>query len=310
MNTRLINDPGGEKFMNARKKFSGSMPALVTPFDGDRVDYDCLDALVEWQIEAGSGGIVPCGTTGESPTLSIEEHHDVVRRVVDTAKGRVPVIAGAGSNDTLTACMHAKEAESAGADALLVITPYYNKPNQEGIFQHFRAVAEASALPIFLYNVPGRTVADIAPDTVARLSELPNVIGIKDASGDVSRVTEARIDCGDDFCILSGSDELTLGIMVSGGCGAISVTANVAPRECADFMSACQEGRWEEARALNDRLHPLHLAMFADPSPAPAKYAMQRMGRLSSAQVRLPIVECSDAAKAKVDAALAHSGVL
>jgi 4-hydroxy-tetrahydrodipicolinate synthase len=206
--------------------------------------------------------------------------------------------------------MHAREAEEAGADALLVIAPYYNKPNQEGIYWHFRSVAEVSSLPIFLYNVPGRTVANLEPDTVRRLSKVPNVIGIKDASNNVARVTEARLDCGDEFCILSGADELTLGIMVAGGCGAISVTANVAPKLCADFMKHCQAGEWTEARALNDRLHRLHIAMFADPSPAPAKYAMQKLGRLSSAEVRLPIVPCSPEAAASVDKALAETGLL
>ncbi|MBZ6378541.1 4-hydroxy-tetrahydrodipicolinate synthase [Pacificimonas flava] len=296
--------------MENRARYAGSMPALVTPFSGGKVDYDCLEELVEWQIASGTTGLVPCGTTGESPTLSIEEHHDVVRCVAKAAAGRVPVIAGAGSNDTLTACMHAREAEDAGADALLVIAPYYNKPNQEGMYWHFRSVAEASSLPVFLYNVPGRTVADIAPDTVKRLSELPNVIGIKDASGNVARVTEARLDCGEEFCILSGADELTLGIMVAGGCGAISVTANVAPALCAEFMGHCREGRWDEARALNDRLHRLHLAMFADPSPAPAKYAMKKLGRLADDAVRLPIVECSPRAKEIVDTALAETGLL
>ena len=286
------------------------MPALVTPFAGGEIDYDCLEALVEWQIGAGTGAIVPCGTTGESPTLSIEEHHQVVRKVVEVAAGRVPVIAGAGSNDTLTACMHARFAQDAGADALLVITPYYNKPNQEGVYRHFRAVAEASDLPIFLYNVPGRTVIDIAPETVARLAEVENVIGIKDASGDVSRVTEARLSCGDNFCVLSGSDELTLGIMAHGGSGAISVTANVAPAECAEMMRLCEKGDWSAARALNERLHPLHLAMFASPSPGPAKYAMQRLGRLQNADCRLPIVECDEAAKARIDAALDHAGLV
>ena len=289
--------------------FAGSMPALVTPYK-DGVDFACLEALVDWQIEAGSAGLVPCGTTGESPTLSIEEHHQVVRKTIEVAAGRVPVIAGAGSNDTLTAIMHVREAESAGADAALVITPYYNKPNQEGIYRHFRAVAEASGLPIILYNVPGRTVADIAPETVRRLAELPNIAGIKDASGDVSRAVQTRLDCGEGFAVLSGADELTLGIMVAGGDGAISVTANVAPAECAAFMRACREGRWKEARRLNERLHALHLAMFADPSPAPAKYAMQRLGRLTSADVRLPIVPCSEAARRKVDAALESAGLV
>ncbi len=290
-------------------RFTGSMPALVTPFKGGKVDFPALERLVEWQIAEGSRGLVPCGTTGESPTLTIDEHHEIVGRVVEVAAGRVPVIAGAGSNDTATACLHVQEAKKAGADAALVIAPYYNKPNQEGLYQHFRTVAEASDLPIFLYNVPGRTVADILPDTVRRLAQLPNIVGIKDASGDVSRTVQAGIDCPDDFCVLSGSDELTLGMMVSGARGVISVTANVAPRLCAEFVAACERDDWGEGLVLAKRLHTLHLAMFAAPSPAPAKYAMAKMGNLADSEVRLPIVPCTDAEKALVDAALELAGL-
>ncbi len=291
-------------------KFSGSMPALVTPFTGGDVDWKALETLVEWQLAEGSHGLVPCGTTGESPTLSIDEHHAVVKRVVEIVAGRVPVIAGAGSNDTSVACMHVREARKAGADAVLVITPYYNKPNQEGIYRHFRAVADAGELPVILYNVPGRTVADVLPETVARLAQVENIAGIKDASGDVARVVQARVECPEDFCILSGADELSLGIMACGGNGAISVTANVAPRLCAQFMDACLQARWADARALGERLHKLHLAMFASPSPGPAKYAMHRMGNLPDPEIRLPIVPSTAEERKMVDAALEFAGLV
>ncbi|MGB3724056.1 MAG: 4-hydroxy-tetrahydrodipicolinate synthase [Pacificimonas sp.] len=286
------------------------MPALVTPFSGGEVDWKALEKLVEWQLAEGSHGLVPCGTTGESPTLSLDEHHAVVKRVAEIVAGRVPVIAGAGSNDTAVACMHVAEAEKAGADAVLVIAPYYNKPNQEGMYRHFRAVAEVGKLPVFVYNVPGRTVADVTPETIARLAEVPNIAGIKDASGDVARVVQARVECPENFCILSGSDELTLGMMVSGANGAISVTANVAPRLCADFMDACLEGRWDDARGLAMRLHHLHLAMFASPSPGPAKYAMHRMGNLRDPEIRLPMISCTKAEEAVVDSALERAGLV
>lgn len=285
------------------------MPALVTPFAGESVDYETLDALVEWQIESGSAGIVPCGTTGESPTLSLDEHHDVVRRVVTQVAGRIPVIAGAGSNDTATGRAHIREAADAGADAVLVITPYYNRPDQAGIYAHFSAIAEASDLPVILYNVPGRTVSDVLPDTVTKLATIPNIVAIKDASGDVTRVTQAMASCPDDFTVLSGADELTLPMMLLGARGAISVTANVAPHLCADMMTACRDARWADARALHDRLYPLHMAMFASPSPAPVKYAMKRLGRLPADGVRLPMVDCDADARRAIDAALAHAGL-
>lgn len=289
-------------------RFRGSIPALVTPFTADGIDFDAFERLIEWQIAEGSSGIVPCGTTGESPTLSIDEHHEVVRAAVRIARGRVPVIAGAGSNDTATAVAHLRTAEQAGADAALVIAPYYNKPNQEGIFRHFEAASRASNIPIFLYNVPARTASDITPETVERLAGLPGVAGIKDASGDVSRITRTRLKCRADFIQLSGSDELTLGMMVAGAAGCISVTANVAPKLCAEFQAACHGGRWDEARALNERLFPLHVALFADTSPGPTKYALAKLG-MCDARVRLPVVEPSEAAKRAVDAALVHAGI-
>lgn len=284
------------------------MPALVTPFTANGIDFSAFERFVEWQIAEGSHGIVPCGTTGESPTLSIDEHHEVVKEAVRIVDGRVPVIAGAGSNDTATAIAHLKAAEEAGADAALVITPYYNKPNQEGIFRHFEEASKASGIPIFLYNVPARTACDITPATVKRLAALHGVVGIKDASGDVSRVTQSRLDCGEDFIQLSGADELTLGIMAAGGHGCISVTANVAPRLCAAFQTACLQTRWEEARSLNERLFPLHKALFADTSPGPVKYALSKLGMISP-DVRLPVVPPSEAAKRAVDAAMDMAGL-
>ncbi|WP_255536510.1 4-hydroxy-tetrahydrodipicolinate synthase [Pacificimonas pallii] len=285
------------------------MPALVTPMSGGKVDWDTQERLVDWQIREGSRGLVPCGTTGESPTLTIDEHHEIVARTVRVAAGRVPVIAGAGSNDTATSCLHVKEAAKAGADAALVIVPYYNRPDQDGMYAHFKAVSECSDLPIVLYNVPGRTIADLKPDTVRRLAELPGVIGIKDASADVARCVQAQIDCPKDFTVLSGNDELALGMMVSGARGLISVTANVAPRACADFMTACDEDRWSDARAMGETLHLLHLAMFAAPSPAPVKYAMAKLGIIPDPEVRLPMLACTDAQKQVVDAAMTRAGL-
>lgn len=291
------------------KRFCGSIPALVTPFRDGKVDFPAFERFIDWQIAEGSAGLVPCGTTGESATLSMNEHHQLIEAAVRAADGRVPVIAGAGSNDTATMVAHIEHAAACGADAVLVITPYYNKPSQEGVYGHFQRAADASDLPVFLYNVPGRTVTDIAPATVKRLAELPAIIGIKDASGNVARVTQTRLDCGEEFVQLSGADELTLGIMAAGGQGCISVTANVAPALCAAFQAACLDGRWDEARALNDRLFPLHLALFADASPGPTKYALEKLGRLTS-DFRLPMTPPSEAARQAVDAALLHAGLV
>lgn len=289
--------------------FFGSIPALVTPFAAGRVDEAIFRDFVEWQIAEGSNSLVPCGTTGETPTLSHEEQHRLFEVTVEVARGRVPVIAGCGSNDTATAIVHMKAAEAAGADAALVVIPYYNKPSQAGIAAHFHALADASDLPIVVYNVPGRTVASIDVATLGEVSKIPSVIGIKDATGDLGRVTAQRLASGKEFCQLSGNDETALGFNAMGGVGCISVTANVAPRLCADFQEATREGRWDDAKGLQDRLYPLHMAMFADSSPGPCKYALSRL-RGYPTEVRLPLVGPSDAAKKAVDAALVHAGLM
>jgi len=288
--------------------FTGSIPALVTPFKPDgALDEARLVAFVEWQIAQGSSALVPCGTTGEAATLSFEEHYRVIEISVQVAAGRVPVIAGCGSNDTATALRHMAKAAALGADAALVVCPYYNKPSQAGLLAHFSALAAASDLPIILYNVPSRTVADLSVETTATLSALPTIVGIKDASGNLPRVTALRGLCPD-FVQLSGNDDMTLGYMAMGGHGCISVTANVAPRLCAEFQAACARGDYAAARDLNDRLYPLHAALFSDASPGPAKYALAKLGRLGET-LRLPITPPSEASRALVDAALAHAGL-
>ncbi|MCB2080082.1 MAG: 4-hydroxy-tetrahydrodipicolinate synthase [Novosphingobium sp.] len=290
--------------------FSGSIPALVTPFRDGAFDEAAFRRLVEWQVECGSAALVPCGTTGESPTLSHDEHMKVTEVCIEVAAGRVPVIAGAGSNSTNEAVMLARHAEKAGADAVLVVTPYYNKPNQEGMFRHFKAVHDAIGIPIVLYNIPGRSIVDLSLETMARLAELPRIIGVKDATGDISRVSDYRGVIGPEFCQLSGNDETALAHFAHGGVGCISVTANVAPRHCADFQRALANGDLELARELNEVLHPLHRAMFGDTSPGPCKYALSRVHDWIDPEVRLPIVEPSQAARAAVDAALETAGVL
>lgn len=287
----------------------GSMPALVTPMRGGEVDFASLERFVEWQIAQGSHGVVPVGTTGESPTLNHEEHHAVIARTVAVAAGRVPVIAGCGSNDTATAKAHLARAEAAGADAALLVVPYYNKPSQAGLLAHFTALAESTCLPIILYNIPGRSVADLATATIAQLAAVPNIVGIKDATGNLGRVSAQRAACGADFIQLSGNDDMALGFNALGGIGAISVTANVAPRLCADMQEAMRSGEYAAALAINDRLWPLHDALFSDASPGPTKYALARLGMMA-ADVRLPIVEPSEASRAAVDAALAHAGLI
>lgn len=291
--------------------FSGSIPALVTPFRDGTFDERAFRDLVDWQIENGSSALVPCGTTGEASTLSNDEHHRVIAVCIDQAAGRVPVIAGCGSNDTMNALLHMQQSQALGAAAALVVAPYYNRPSQDGLLAHFSFLAERSELPIVLYNVPGRTVTDIKPATVIELARrFPDrIIGIKDASGDVSRVTEHRIGIGAPFCQLSGDDGLALPFYAAGALGCISVTANVAPRLCADFQAACAAGDLAAARELNDRLHPLHAAMFCDASPGPVKYAMTRVVPGFPEELRLPMVPCSDAARAQVDAALARAGL-
>jgi 4-hydroxy-tetrahydrodipicolinate synthase len=290
--------------------FSGSIPALVTPFRDGMLDETALARLVDWQIASGSSALVPCGTTGESATLGFDEHYRVFDVVIEAAAGRVPVIAGCGSNDTATAIRHMARAKAAGADAALVVAPYYNRPSQDGMVAHFAALAAASDLPIVAYNVPGRTVTDILPETLERIAALPSVVAVKDASGDLARVTRHRGALGGDFCQLSGNDDLWFAHAVMGGVGCISVTANVAPSLCADFAALCAAGQWSAARDLHETLFDLHNAMFADASPAPAKYALSRLHDWFDPEVRLPIVPANDTAKAAVAAALAKAGLL
>ncbi len=291
--------------------FSGSIPALVTPFRDGKVDEAAFRSFVDWQIEQGSTGLVPCGTTGESATMTIEEHNRVVRICVEQAAGRVPVIAGCGSNDTRIALEHMFAAQASGATAALVVAPYYNKPNQDGVYQHFAYLAERCDLPIILYNVPTRTITDIGVPVMHRLAEeFSTVVGVKDATGNLGRVTAQRLACGERFCQLSGNDETALGFNAMGGSGCISVTANIAPRLCADFQNACQTGDWASALHLQDRLYPLHDAMFCDSSPGPVKYALSRLRNDMPTEVRLPITWPSGAARATVDRALEIAGLV
>ena len=289
--------------------FSGSIPALVTPFRDGNVDEDAFRRLVDWQIEQGSSALVPCGTTGESATLSYEEHYRVIELCIETAGGRVPVIAGCGSNDTATAVRHMAFSKAAGAAAALVVAPYYNRPNQDGIYAHYAHLAECCDLPIIVYNVPGRTITDIQPETVARLAKIRTIIGIKDASGVVARVTQHRIDCGPDFVQLSGNDEMALAFNASGGQGCISVTANVAPKLCAEFQAASFSGDTAKAHALNEKLFALHLALFTDASPGPVKYAMSRVVEWMAPDLRLPMTPPGKASRHAVDAALETAGL-
>lgn len=292
--------------------FSGSIPALVTPFRDGAFDENAFRRLIDWQIEQGSSALVACGTTGEASTLSNAEHHRVIEVCVEQAAGRVPVIAGCGSNDTQNALLHMRFSKKAGAAAGLCVAPYYNRPGQTGLIAHFSHLAENSDLPIILYNVPGRTVTDIEPETVCELvMKYPErIVGIKDASGDLSRVVDHRMGISKDFCQLSGEDELALPASAAGAVGCISVTANVAPALCAEFQRACAADDLVRARELNDRLYPLHYAMFEDASPAPVKYALNRVHDWLGDEVRLPLVRCSDHAKKAVDAALEHAGLI
>ena len=289
--------------------FHGSIPALVTPFKNGAVDKDAFADLVERQIEGGSKALVPVGTTGETSTLSHDEHKGVVTLCVEVAKGRVPVIAGAGSNATAEAIELAQHAKKVGADAALVVCPYYNKPNQTGLEAHFTAINDAVQIPVFLYNVPGRTASDLQPATVARLAKLPNIIGIKDASGEIERVSQhARMTAGEQFVQLCGNDHSTLSHLAAGGAGCVSVTANLAPAQCAAVHDAYASGDLDTARQLEAQLIELHLAMFAAPSPGPVKYAMSKLG-LCTAEVRLPITPPDAAACARIDAAMAQAGI-
>ena len=289
--------------------FFGSIPALVTPFAAGRVDHATFRDLVEWQIAEGSHGLVPCGTTGEAATLSADEHRELIALTVEAARGRVPVLAGCGANDTAHAVALTEAAKAAGADAALHVPPYYNRPNQDGIFLHLSRVAEVG-LPIVLYNVPARTVTDISVETMARLAKLPNVIGVKDATGNLGRVTAQRLACGESFIQLSGNDETALGFSAMGGVGCVSVTANIAPRLCSAFQEAMRAGRWDEALRLQDKLYPLHTALFSDASPAPAKYALSRVRPGFPVELRSPMTEPSEASKKAVDAALEHAGLI
>jgi 4-hydroxy-tetrahydrodipicolinate synthase len=289
--------------------FFGSIPALVTPFAAGRVNEAAFRDLVDWQIEEGSNALVPCGTTGEAATLTVDEHRRLIEITVEVARGRVLVIAGCGSNNTAHAIELTKSAKAAGADAALHVPPYYNRPNQDGIYSHLAAVADLD-IPIVLYNVPARTITDIAVETMARLSRLPNVIGVKDATGNLARVSAQRQACGDEFIQLSGNDDMALGFNAMGGVGCISVTANVAPRLCSEFQAATREGRWDDALKLQDRLFPLHAALFSDASPGPVKYAMSRIRPGISMELRAPMTEPSDASRKAVDAALTHAGLI
>jgi 4-hydroxy-tetrahydrodipicolinate synthase len=288
--------------------FQGSIPALITPFRDGKFDAPAFEAFVDWQVREGSTAVVPCGTTGESATLTIDEHNEVIACAVSAVAGRVPVIAGCGSNDTATALIHMRHAAKVGAAAALVVTPYYNKPNQEGIYRHFATLAEACDLPIVIYNIPGRSVVDMSVETMARLAQLPSVIGLKDATGNVARVSAQRRACGEDFVQLSGNDDMALGFMAMGGRGCISVTANVAPALCAEFQRQCLAGDYESALRTQDRLYPLHAALFADASPGPAKYALSRVRGLSP-EVRLPMTLPSETACRAVDEALEIAGI-
>ncbi|MEZ0496714.1 4-hydroxy-tetrahydrodipicolinate synthase [Sphingomonas sp. IW22] len=292
--------------------FSGSIPALATPFRDGRFDEPTYRALIDWQIEQGSSALVPCGTTGEAATMSISEHNHVLAVCIDQTAGRVPVIAGCGSNDTSVALEHMHAARDAGAAAALLVPPYYNRPNQEGVFRHFEKLANEGGLPIVLYNVPARTVTDIAVETMGRLvAAFPGkFVGVKDATGVLTRVSMQRAACGPDFCQLSGNDDTALGFMAMGGRGCVSVTANVAPRLCADFQAACETGDYPAALQLQDRLFPLHSALFSDASPGPVKYALSRVRAGFSPELRLPMTEPCEASKKLVDAALAHAGLV
>jgi 4-hydroxy-tetrahydrodipicolinate synthase len=289
--------------------FTGSIPALVTPFRDGLIDEVAFRKLVDWQIDNGSSALVPCGTTGESATLSYDEHYRVIAICIEQAAGRVPVIAGCGSNDTAVAVRHMAFAKEAGAAAALVVAPYYNRPSQAGIIAHFAHLAERNDLPIIVYNVPGRTVTDIQPDTLAVLSQIPSVVGVKDASGNLVRVADHRLGCGLDFCQLSGNDDMAVPFNAAGGVGCISVTANVAPRAFADVQAATLTGDFAKARALNDRLHPLHKALFSDASPGPTKYALARLHDWMTDDVRLPMTGPSEASRKAVDAALDFAGL-
>ena len=295
--------------MSSKTSFRGSFTALVTPFKNGAVDEKAFRDLVDWQIAEGTNGLVPVGTTGESPTLSHDEHKRVIEWCIDQTRGRVPVIAGAGSNSTAEAVDFARHAEKAGADAVLIVTPYYNKPTQEGMYQHFKAINDAIGIPIIIYNIPGRSVTDMSVDTMKRLFDCRNIAGVKDATANMVRVSQQRAELGDGFNQLSGEDGTCLGFMAHGGHGCISVTSNVAPRLCAEFQSACLKGDYATALKLQDKLMPLHQHLFVETNPSPAKYALSLLGKISD-EVRLPMVPLSDKSKAIVRDAMVHAGLI
>ena len=289
--------------------FKGSFCALITPFDNGEVDSKSYQSFVEWHLKQGTEGVVPVGTTGESPTLDHEEHKRVVELCLEVAKGKVPVMAGTGSNSTGEAVSLTKHAAEAGADAALVVTPYYNKPTQEGLYQHFKAIAECADIPVIIYNIPGRSIVDMSVETMARLAEIPNIVGVKDATANLTRPIATRLALGEDFCQLSGEDATAVPFLAAGGHGCISVSANVAPKLCAEMHQAWRAGDVPKAMDIQFKLMPLHEAMFCESSPGPVKYAAERLG-LCSSEVRLPLCEISAASKAKVDAALESVGLV
>ena len=295
--------------MTAKTNFRGSFTALVTPFKNGGLDEAAFRGLVDWQIAEGTNGLVPVGTTGESPTVSHDEHKRIVEWCIDEARGRVPVIAGAGSNSTREAIELAQHAEKAGAAAVLVVTPYYNKPTQEGLYQHYKAVNDAIGIPIIIYNIPGRSIVDMSTETMTRLFELKNIAGVKDATANLARVSQQRGAMGEDFNQLSGEDITALGYMAHGGHGCISVTSNVAPRLCADFQAACLRGDYATALKIQDKLTPLHINLFIESNPAPVKYALSLLGKMDDT-LRLPMVPVSDAAKKAVRGAMVHAGLI
>ena len=295
--------------MTAKTSFRGSFTALVTPFKNGSLDEKAFRDIVDWQIEEGTNGLVPVGTTGESPTLSHDEHKKVVEWCIDQADGRVPVIAGSGSNSTAEAIELSRHAEDAGADAVLIVTPYYNKPTQEGLYQHYKAINDAIGIPIIIYNIPGRSIVDMSVETMARLYELKNITGVKDATANMARVSQQRAAMGPDFNQLSGEDITALGFMSHGGHGCISVTSNVAPRLCAEFQAACLKGNFAAALKLQDKLTPLHINLFVETSPAPIKYAMSLIGKCANT-VRLPMVPASEKAQTAVRQAMVHAGLI
>lgn len=288
--------------------FKGSIPALITPFKNDEIDWDAFDNFVEWQVEQGSHGLVPCGTTGESPTLSHDEHKAIVERCVQAVKKRVPVIAGTGSNSTREAIDFTAHAKKAGADAALIVTPYYNKPTQDGLYAHYKAINDAVKLPVIIYNIPGRSVINMTTETMAKLAKLPNIIGVKDATNDLSRIGDARLKIGKDFCQLSGEDATAPGFLAQGGHGCISVVANVAPKISAQMHEAWWRKDYATFEKMRDLIHPLGTGLFCETSPAPVKYAVSKLG-FCTEELRLPMLKASDNARKIVDSAMEHAGI-